>query len=218
MIKSLLVFGFLSLAAQAQQVLDEPKSTLPASLVLTDENASEHRLAEFAGHPFLFVPVYAKCTSSCPLVIETLERDLPLSGLTLDSYRVILFSFDPKDSVDDLKMMREMHKIPPAWILSHADSTTTEALMSAMGVRVVTDPVTHQFAHPDLIMVIGTNLQNPRRLMRSELSPGGLFSAVARADIQERFNLKVWLGYLLPIGIFGTLFCALTLAHLNRRR
>ena len=218
MLKILLVFAFFSLCAEAQQILDDPKPNLPESLVLNDENATDRRLSEFAGHPFLLVPVFAKCTSSCPLIIETLEHNLALSGLALDSYRVVLFSFDPNDTADDLKMLREMHNIPPAWIITRAERASTEALMSAMGVRAVTDPVTHQFAHPDLVLVIGENLIYSQRLMRSELSPEKLFSAVTGANRDTGFNLKVWLSYLLPVGIFGILLCVFIFVHLMRSR
>jgi cytochrome oxidase Cu insertion factor (SCO1/SenC/PrrC family) len=212
----LLTFWILGSLAQAQSVVDHPVLTLPSDLKLEDESGRIFDVNALSGHPFFLVPIYASCKSSCPLVIEKLEHDLPLSGLKSNDYRVVLFTFDPKDQPADLEMLRKMHNVPPNWILSRADAQTTDKLMNSIGVRSIFDPSTKEYAHPDMVAVIGSSLLISNRLASKTISPRTLFDAIQKSGSAD--SDKTYLSYLLPLGIFGLLGCAFILTHMTRSR
>ncbi len=211
----ILVFPASSLA---QQILDRPSKSLSPEIVVIDENEVPHKLNEFSKYPFILVPIYASCTSSCPLIIESLERDLPQSGLAVESYRVILFTFDQKDQAKDLKMLRQMHKIPPAWLIVRSIPEFTENLMSAIGVRSVLDPKTREFAHPDVLMVVGQGLKNSQRIAGREVSPKVLLDAVSGSGSESKADWKLIFSFLLPVGVVGTLICVIAAVHLAQKQ
>ncbi len=179
---------------------------LDQNLVIEDEMGVSHSLREFSAHSFLLVPVYAKCSSTCPLIIKKLEHDLPLSGADINNYRVLIFSFDSKDSSKDLKHFREMHQIPPLWMIARATPLTTTKILQTLGVRTVLDPQAQEFAHPDIVSILGPGLWNNKLLNGSDISPAKLKAELLSADQHKTGISKEILGYLLPIGILGILF------------
>ncbi len=187
-----------SIMAQAGQNLDE-------NISLEDEMGVKHLLREFSAHSFIFVPVYAKCSSSCPVIIEKLEHDLPLSKADLNKYRVLVFSFDPEDSVAALKEFREMHQIPPLWMIARATPAMTLKLMDSLGIKTVIDGVTREFTHPDVIAIIGPPLWTSKLLKSAEISPSKIQFELQAADAHESGLSKESLAYLLPIFILGTI-------------
>ena len=190
----------------AQQSSIQNEVELDQKLLIEDEMGVNHSLREFSAHSFLLVPVYTKCRSTCPLIIKKLEHDLPLSGADINNYRVLIFSFDSQDSSKDLKHFREMHQIPPLWMIARATPLTTTKILQTLGIRTVLDPVTQEFAHPDVVSILGPGLWGNKLLNGSDISPATLKAELLSANQHKNGISKEMLGYLLPIGILGILF------------
>ncbi len=206
-----ILFG-ISIASRAQSSLDQPKSELKGSIIIEDETGISHSLREFSGHSLLLVPIYAKCHGSCPVIIEKLEHDLALSGADSSNFRVLIFSFDPEDTTKDLREFRVKHNVPPLWVIAHATPTQTANLMEGIGVRTIVDPSTKEFAHPDVISILGPQLRNSKTLGRAEISPATLRAELKWADEHGSELSKEMMSYLLPVGILGCLFSVFFLA------
>jgi cytochrome oxidase Cu insertion factor (SCO1/SenC/PrrC family) len=66
--------------------------------------------------PVIILPVYTRCTMSCPVLARMLvQQTSQLSGST--PFRVLIFSFDPGDDAEALHQFRAQKNLPPAWIL-----------------------------------------------------------------------------------------------------
>ena len=115
-------------------------------------------------------------------------------------------------------MLRQMHKIPPAWRIVRANPEFTESLMSAIGVRSVLDSKTREFAHPDVLMVVGQGLRNSQRIAGRDVSPKVLLGAVSSSGSESKVDWKLIFSYLLPLGVLGTLICVIAAVHLAQKQ
>ncbi len=71
--------------------------------------------------PVIVLPVYTRCTMSCPVTARMLVKEAAQMG-NGNPYRVLIFSFDPGDDAAALRQFREQQSLPAAWILVRSDA------------------------------------------------------------------------------------------------
>ncbi len=112
---------------------------------------------EWRGVPTIVAPVYTRCPVACPLITAGLKRALAEANARPGTYRVVLFSFDPRDTPADLQRFRERHRIPIDWTVASAKEPAIHALMDSIGFRYA--QTGGGFSHPNMIIGLSADLE-----------------------------------------------------------
>jgi len=132
---------------------DESKKAgqvLPDVAFLNEENKKLNLQSLPKNKVFLLVPFYARCKSTCPLSVSHLEDILKNS--TIQNYQVILFSFSPDDTSQDLKDFRKALQVPKDWLTFRASPKDTTTLLEALDFRYMTQGT--DFVHSSTLIVL----------------------------------------------------------------
>ena len=70
--------------------------------------------------PVILLPLYTRCTGSCPVLTRKLQSELARLN-SKASYHVVLFSFDPAETSESLKLFRERERLPGEWLMVRGD-------------------------------------------------------------------------------------------------
>jgi protein SCO1 len=140
-------------------------AALPSINVIDD--AGRTRSTEsWKGTPAIVVPIFTRCPLACPMIIGGVKRAAAKAKADAASYRVIVFSFDPRDTPADLHAFRERHHLPLAWTVASASPQDTHRLLDALGVRVAEAKRT--FVHPNVIVALTPELKPVKHLYGTE--------------------------------------------------
>jgi len=135
-------------------------TAIPAIDVI-DDNGRVRSTSEWRGAPVILAPMYARCPLACPLIARSLERGVAESTASPSSYRVVLFSFDPHDTVDDLRRFRDRQQIPLGWSIVRAvDDKDTRRLLDAVDYRFAV--AGNFYTHPNAIIALTPDLRPAR--------------------------------------------------------
>ncbi len=120
---------------------------------LTDDRGETITTGAFAGAPLIISPIFTRCPHTCTMITSSLRDAIaPIEGLG-STYNVITLSFDPDDTVEDLRAYRERMELPASWKLAIAEEGPLTALLDALEFAVIpTDD--GGFAHPNLVAII----------------------------------------------------------------
>ena len=130
---------------------------VPRPLAILDEHDHRQNLGT-AGEPTLLLPIFTRCTGSCPLTAVALKQ--AMRGASAE-FRVVLLSFDQNDTATDLRHFRERFDLPSEWLVVRTvDAAATRELLDDLEFRVMNSGA--GFNHPDQTFV---------------LSPKGLWAA-----------------------------------------
>lgn len=133
------------------------------------------------GKPIILSFIYTRCTSSCPLIIQSLKKSL---GDMAGSYRVVLVDFDLRDSPADLRSYMKSKKID-GWevVLPRGEALTR--LTKALDFRFTYDEKTDMFAHPNVLVVLSPSLRVVGYILGLSYDPDTLSSLIGRASRNE---------------------------------
>jgi protein SCO1/2 len=120
---------------------------------LRDDRGQPFRLGSLAGKPLVLNPVFTRCPHVCPMITSSLRDGLLAIGIPGDDYEVVTVSFDPADTVDDLRDYRERLELPDGWRLAIADSAELDTLLSAIDFHYEPLPG-GGFAHANVVAVL----------------------------------------------------------------
>lgn len=88
--------------------------------------------------PVLVLPVYTRCTMSCPILARMLvEQTSRIGGGA--PYRVLIFSFDPGDDARALRQFRAQKSLPSTWILARSDAANIRRFCDFFHYTVMTE-------------------------------------------------------------------------------
>lgn len=148
----LIVLLFLGIATVA------PERGRPAAQInFIDESGRVRNLKEFAGYPVILLPMYTRCPSACLLTVAQLKKALGNSNADPTQFRVLLFSFDPKETAATLTAYREREAIPLSWIVGASDQPNIDALLESIGFQSA--QAGGEFMHPNLTVFLDSKLQ-----------------------------------------------------------
>lgn len=149
--RAAILFALLAAGGAASAALLPPErtSTLP-ELAVSDEHDAPHRLrALAAGAPTLLLPVFTRCSGTCPMTAVFLKDALAKAGTPL---RVVVFSFDPEDTAKDLRDFRERFALPAGWLLVRSgDSAATRSFLDGLDFHFMKSEA--GFDHPNQTFV-----------------------------------------------------------------
>ena len=149
----------------------------------------------------MIAPLYTRCPLACPLIVSGLKRAAGEARALPSSYRVIVFSFDPRDTPADLRRFRERHRLPISWTVATASRGDIRRLTDSLGYRFAEAP--GGFTHPNALAALTPDLVTARFLFGTSY-PAADFDAalaVARGGVD-------WVGRFGPAAIAVLLFAA----------
>jgi len=89
---------------------------VPHPLAVLDENGQQQEL-RLTGTPTLLVPIFTRCTGTCPLTAVALNEAMSQMD---ERFRVVLLSFDTADTAEDLRHFRRRLGLPSNWLVLRA--------------------------------------------------------------------------------------------------
>jgi cytochrome oxidase Cu insertion factor (SCO1/SenC/PrrC family) len=137
--------------------------------------------------PTIVAPLYTRCPLACPLIAEGLKRGLAEAKASPSSYRVVLFSFDPRDTPRELRRFRELHRIPLAWSIVTTTGTDARRFLDALDYRY--GEARGLFTHPNEVIALTADLRPAKALYGTSYSGQNLDEALAIAS-----GRRDWLG------------------------
>jgi len=155
---SLFLAAFAASARAATVPAPEEAGKIPDVSVSDEANrpASLWEKLRAAGDgPVFVLPVYTRCTLSCPLLARRLNQETARMGAGA-AYRVLIFSFDPSDDAESLRRFREREQLPSNWILVHASEQDTRRLCDFFHYPVWTEGSV--LVHPNQVFLLDHNL------------------------------------------------------------
>ncbi len=188
------IAGLLAASAGGDGAAVVPPSYAPgqslAIVPLVDDSGRARSLDEWRGTPLILVPIFTRCPLACPLITRGLIRGLAESDAVPGTYRVILFSFDPRDTPATLKRFRERQRVPIGWTVATAAPADIRRLMESVSFRY--SESNGMFAHPNMVVVATPELQTARYLFGTTYPGSAIDEAldVARggSGLTERYG------------------------------
>jgi cytochrome oxidase Cu insertion factor (SCO1/SenC/PrrC family) len=191
-----MIAAWLLLAGTARGALLPPEraQSLPRGLIAFDERDQRRDLAAApSGKPALLLPIFTRCSGTCPLTAVLLKQAL---DKVRAPFRVIVFSFDAGDDAGDLAGFRERFNLPADWLLLRSgDAAATRAFFDGLDFHFMR--AAGGFDHPNQTFVF-----SPRGAWAATLS-GSAFSsqdmeaafrrALAADDPAVSSRLAAWL-------------------------
>ena len=118
-----------------------------ATIHIVDDAGRTRSVSEWRGTPTIVVPMYTRCPLACPAIAENLKR--ATADMDPNSYRVVFFSFDRRDTTADLRAFRDRHQLPLAWTLANASADDTRLLLDSLDYRF-----SDAMSHPSALIVV----------------------------------------------------------------
>lgn len=159
-----LLFFLIPAYSQGTGIPPNESRTLEKPLpdvMLVDSEGRSFNLYSLKGKPLILSPIYTHCQSACPIITNSLLQVVYKVGKPGENFWVLSFSFDPKDTVEDLKRFKEAHSIRDiGWIVATgASKEDLFKLMDAIDFRFMTLQDSRDFIHPNLIVFISPDMK-----------------------------------------------------------
>lgn len=121
----------------APTLLEAGPSLYALDAKLLDQDGAATSLDVWRGHPVLVGMFYASCTSACPLFVSSIKDiERALDERTRADLRVLLVSFDPKDTPSVLADLTRRHHVDETrWKLASASEDDARMIAAALGVK-----------------------------------------------------------------------------------
>lgn len=171
---------FLAPAAKAQLGMQTPEeeqgidieeklgNTVPLNLKFTNADGQQVELGHYFNNndkrPVLMLMVYFECPVVCDVLMQRLAETI--NELDLDvgkDYEVVIFSFDPSETVDQAKTLRESFlagynrevtpEVRDAWQFHVSDGASSAELANSLGFKYKKLANGH-YSHPVCLFVL----------------------------------------------------------------
>lgn len=176
---------------------------------IIDDNGRTRSTAEWKGIPTILAPLYSRCPLACPMIAQGLKRGVAQSDASSSSYRVVLFSFDPRDTPADLRRFRERNQIPLAWTVAASPRKgDARRLLDTIGYRY--GEAGGHFTHPNAVIALTSNLTTAKFLLGTTYDiDDALAASRGRRDWIGRYG-----GWMLALLLFVCLLAVIQLVTL----
>ncbi|MGZ5494661.1 MAG: SCO family protein [Thermoanaerobaculia bacterium] len=168
-------------AAAAALALVLAATRLHALPIITfiDDAGRVRSMEQWRGTPTILVPIYTRCPSECLLITRSLKHGVLESKANPATYRVVLFSFDPRDTPADLRAFRDRERVPLPWTIATARPEAVRSLMDAIGFQFA--DANGRFLHPSFAVALTPDLQPAKTLAGSAFDGDDIDRALAIA-------------------------------------
>jgi protein SCO1 len=164
---AILMVVFFSAAAFAQQSFGTPSKqppnedryvykSLPDIVIHPARGRNVQLSTLWKEKPVLLTMIFTRCAGICSPFLRSLKSAVAdARGLGQD-YRIVVLSFDPHDSADDMTALADEVGVQShqSWIFGTASSADVERLAAASGFWFQWDPSIQQYDHPSVVMAI----------------------------------------------------------------
>lgn len=160
---------------------------------ITTQSGVENLSAIWREKPVLLTMIFSRCARACSPFLRSLRSAISDAGGLGTDYRVVVLSFDPRDTVAEIEMMGGELGLGsnPDWIFGVAIPSDIRRLATVTGFWFQWDESGRQFDHPSLVVAIDRG-----RLVRM-LAGASVPSASLREAVQE-LRGKFEASYTLP--------------------
>jgi cytochrome oxidase Cu insertion factor (SCO1/SenC/PrrC family) len=111
-------------------------------------------LAAMGAGPVIVLPIYTRCTLSCPLQTQKLKQ--ALAGPNAGSVRVVAFSFDPEETEKTIQQYRTREGVPENWLVVRAPASAVSGFFDFFHYPVLDE--SGQLTHPDQMFLLDPSL------------------------------------------------------------
>jgi cytochrome oxidase Cu insertion factor (SCO1/SenC/PrrC family) len=166
-------------AASAELLPPESSRALPHGLAVLDEQDRREDLGTLAkGAPTILLPVFTRCTGTCPMTAVFLKDALAKARTR---FRVVVFSFDADDTAQELRDFRERFALPGGWrIVRSDDAAATRAFLDELDFHFMRTSA--GFEHPNATFVFSPRGAWAATLTGASLAAGDIEAAWRRAS------------------------------------
>ena len=141
------------LRPREEAVLYDP---VPAGVEIRRADGTSTTLAQlWQDRPLLLTLVFARCVGVCPPYLSSLAQAVEEVGGAGAEYGVVVVSFDPRDTPDDMRDLAAMHGVwgKPGWGFGVVEGGRRR-LEEAIGFWSRWDEAAQQFDHPAMTVAI----------------------------------------------------------------
>ena len=163
---------------------------LPKSLAFTDQRGERVTLGGIAdGKPLVLLFVDYTCKHICGPGLTLSAKAMADSGLTIGrDYNFVLVGMDPRDSLDQARMMQHMRldalpAIERASYFLVGSPANVAAATKALGYGYVYDPSTDQFAHDASLYIFAGDGHLASLVPELALSPELALAAIRNSGV-----------------------------------
>jgi protein SCO1/2 len=180
-------------------------------VVFTDGLDQQVRLADYNNKVVILHPMFTHCPSTCLLMSSRLSAAIEgLSSVERERLRVLSFSFDPAEKIEDLKKFENIfHVDRKIWKIVRAKPQMIQELLDALDFRTLQLSAAN-FEHANLVFVIGTDRVVRDYILGSDLTADRLKKAIQLNDISYSgvLTLKSYIYVFAGIGLLISTFIA----------
>jgi protein SCO1/2 len=157
----------LASLSQAQQSFGSPSNEPPnedryvyrqvPDIQIKTTSGPETSLSAFwQQKPVLLTMIFTRCAGVCSPFLHSLKSAAADAGGLGKDYRVLVLSFDPKDTVADMHVMADSIGVrsDPDWIFGVASPSDIQQLAAASGFWFRWDASIQQYDHPSLVVAV----------------------------------------------------------------
>jgi len=103
------------------------------------------------GGPVILLPMFTRCSASCPILTHKLVA--ALAGMeSAEPYRVVVFSFDPLETDESLRLYRAQEHLPAEWRMVRAKESEIREFFGFFRYNVMNQDGT--LIHPNEVFVL----------------------------------------------------------------
>ena len=174
---------------------------------IIDERGRVRSTREWSGTPTIIAPLYTRCPVVCPMIVQAVKKGVAGSSASPADYRVVLFSFDPRDTPRDLQRLRRQQNVPIGWtIAAAAKKGDARRLLDGIGYHY--GEANGHFTHPAAIISITADGKAAAMLTGTSYDIDvALASARGANDWIDRYG-----GWMLAVLLFIALLSVIYLA------
>ncbi len=162
---------------------------VPLDIPFRDETGAAVQLGKyFDTRPVILALVYYRCRDLCPLLMDGIARTLHGVSLSPDQYRLLVVSFDPRDTPlfaaakkADLVQNFKLGKAPN-WHFLTGEEGAIQYLTKAVGFRYTYDATTQEYAHAAGLVVLTPQGRIYRYMYGIDFSPRDLQLSLVEAS------------------------------------
>jgi protein SCO1/2 len=180
-------------ALEGVDIEDRTGATLPGDVTLRDQTGQTVRLGDYlvGERPLVLVLAYYECPMLCSMVINGLLDGMKgIEQTAGKDYRVLVVSFDPRDTTETAAKKREAYVRAygrpidaRGWDFAIGEASEVQRLADAVGFRFRWDDKTEQYAHAAAAFVVTPDARLSRTLYGVSFPSKSLNLAIREASL-----------------------------------
>jgi cytochrome oxidase Cu insertion factor (SCO1/SenC/PrrC family) len=150
-----LIFALLMASLGRATTMPALQASRVPEVSILDDASQPTSFGAFLGQagsgPVILLPMFTRCSASCPILTHKLVT--ALAGMQgVEPYRVIVFSFDPLETDESLRLYRAQEHLPAEWRMVRARESEIREFFGFFRYTVMNQDGT--LIHPNEIFLL----------------------------------------------------------------